>query len=148
MKWKERAIRQILFNCKRCGTCCQRPGVVDIYPMDAARLVKRLRLTSVALARKHLKIHPSNDGRVSLKNVAPCEFYENGCRIYLSRPLICRMYPYLAGPTMYCEISTEELPEIDDQDVVIRLAKATNLTISEVEAYLKYIGAFKDGRFV
>ena len=49
---------------------------------------------------------------------------------------------------MYCEVSTEELPEIDDQDVVIRLAKATNLTISEVEAHLKYIGAFKDGRFV
>jgi len=58
------------------------------------------------------------------------------------------MYPYLAGPTMYCETSTEELPEMDDQDVIIRLAKETNLTISEVETYLKYIGAFKDGRFV
>jgi hypothetical protein len=57
------------------------------------------------------------------------------------------MYPYLAGPTIYCETSTSELPEMDDRDVIIKLAKATGLNILEVEDYLRYIGAWKDGEF-
>ena len=38
MNWKERAIRQIFFECKRCGTCCKEPKIVDIYPRDALRI--------------------------------------------------------------------------------------------------------------
>ena len=53
----------------------------------------------------------------------------------------------MAGPTIYCETSTGELPEMDDQDVIIKLAKVTNLRILEIEDYLRYIGAWKDGRF-
>ncbi len=57
------------------------------------------------------------------------------------------MHPYLAGPTIYCETSTGELPEMDEQDVIIKLAKVTNLRILELEDYLRHIGAWKDGRF-
>ena len=147
MNWKERAIRQIFFECKRCGTCCQEPKIVDIYPRDALRIARRFRISMRLAAKRHFMRHPKDDNRMMLKNVTPCEFYENGCRIYRSRPLICRMYPYLAGPTIYCETPTGELPEMDDQDVIIKLAKVTNLRILELEDYLRYIGAWKDGRF-
>jgi Fe-S-cluster containining protein len=147
MNWKERAIKQIEFDCDRCGKCCRQPKVVDVYPNDAARIVKNLRIAPRVLARHHLMIHPARDGRMALKNVNPCEFYESGCSIYLSRPLICRMYPYLAGSTIYCEIDDSPVPDMDDYEVLIKLAKVVNVKISELKNYLIYVGAWKGERF-
>jgi len=148
MKWKERAIRQIMSNCRKCGDCCTKSTTIDIYPRDAMRIAKRFRIPVELAAKRYFSVHKSGDDRWMLKNVAPCGFYKDGCRIYQSRPMICRMYPYLAGPTIYCDTSTGELPEMDDQDVIIKLAKVLNLRICEVEDYLRYIGAWRDGRFL
>jgi Fe-S-cluster containining protein len=142
--WKEKAIRQVLFKCGRCGRCCGEPEIIDLYPEDLNRLSRHFHKNLAQVMVAVCAEHPRGGRRYMMNKSKPCQFYKNGCRIYGSRPIVCRMYPYLAGPMRLCELDVGEVPEMDDQALLIALVKSTGLSVTEMLRYLRYIGAWVD----
>jgi len=141
MIWKDRAIKQVMFKCQRCGDCCTGPEVVDIYPEDINRLTRKFHTNMESVLSRFCAEHPLGGKRFTLKNLKPCQFYRNGCRIYHYRPIVCRMAPYLVGAWNYCDNDFGDLPDLSDDVIILGLVKCTGLSATEIFRYLKYIGA-------
>ena len=140
--WKDRAVKQMFSSCNRCGSCCSDVGVVDIYQKDLHRLSRKLHISVEDVIRSFCDNHPKGGSRFTFKNLKPCNFLKQGrCRIYNHRPLVCRLTPYLVGEWKYCHQEFDNLPELDDQAILIGLVKNTGLSTTEILDYLKYVGA-------
>jgi len=142
--WKTRAIAQARFVCGRCGHCCTRPGVIDVVVEDTFRLAHRFHSTPKEVAKKYLAPHPAGQRRMTFKKVRPCEFYRDGCSIYSSRPIICRMAPFLAAPEPNHDMKGMDLSDMDDQAIMVALGKQTELSATQIYRWLRYIGAWVD----
>lgn len=140
--WKIRAIAQARFKCERCGNCCTRPEVIDVVVEDTFRLAHRFHSTPKKIAAKHLAPHPANGRRMMFRNVRPCEFYRNGCSIYSSRPIVCRMAPFLAAPEPNHDMKGIDLTDMDTQAIITALVKQTELSATQIYRWLRYIGAW------
>jgi Fe-S-cluster containining protein len=77
-----------------------------------------------------------------LNNVQPCKFYKGRCSIYHDRPLVCRLVPFLVGEWNYCELGDPQISEMDDQALWVALVKMSGLSVTELQRYLRYIGAW------
>ncbi len=87
-----------VFDCRRCGECCQGEGGIVLSAKDQARLAAHLRLTVPDLLSAHAR--PA-EGKFIL-TCGPdgfCRFFRQGagCSIHLARPDICRAWPYFHG---------------------------------------------------
>lgn len=94
-------------QCLRCGNCCTRFGVC-ITPFDIKRISKTTGLAPTDIAdfilepRKRERREPAIliDGKKCLLVLKRdiddvCLFYSKmGCKTYLSRPMLCRTYPF------------------------------------------------------
>lgn len=96
-------IRSIGFKCKRCAQCCMEEygdNTVSIFPSEIGRICQK-----TELELKDIVIPTPSDDRDSKGNIhtfewvlrknSNCIFLTGGfCKIYESRPHICKTYPF------------------------------------------------------
>jgi Fe-S-cluster containining protein len=89
---------QLLFKCKRCGTCCTTADPIRLRNEDVALLARHFKLPVNKAIKKYLIIDPDEPGIFKFKKISPCRFYDpalHGCKIYTARPWSCRIFPFL-----------------------------------------------------
>lgn len=140
--WRERAIAQIEFNCDRCGRCCVRPEIIDVNVRDVWRLAKRFHVRFNRALDEYVVPHRLDARRMMFKYATPCTFYDNGCRIYKDRPIVCRMAPFLAAivPNHTIELISDR--EYTDEEILEGIMMVTGLGRMDVIGWLEYIGAW------
>jgi Fe-S-cluster containining protein len=143
--WRERAIAQVEFKCDRCGRCCTRPEVIDVLVEDVYRLGRHFHTRFTQTVEKFAVPHRDNPRRMMFKNSHPCMFYQSICKIYSSRPMVCRMAPFLAAPIPNHNIELIGGKEYTDDEIFEGLMSSSGLTRHEVVRWLRYIGAWEDG---
>ena len=83
----------IKWSCKRCGTCCRdashRPRKILLLPSD----VKRLETAGERDFIEKVKSEEPFVAEMKKRGGACINLTEDGCRVYPSRALLCRMYP-------------------------------------------------------
>ena len=82
------------FECQRCGCCCRgKPGTVWINKKEIKDTSTSMGISPNQFAEKYLRII---NGRISLLEYdnGDCIMYDNGCRIYETRPLQCKTFPF------------------------------------------------------
>jgi len=90
---------EIIFACKKCGTCC-RNLLEDIDDNKTGLLltVKEIRLFPSEIVSPRFAVGRRKPEKTILYqlNVNDCPFIteSNECRIYDKRPLVCRQFPY------------------------------------------------------
>jgi len=141
--WRERAIRQITFNCARCGKCCSKSKIIDLFPEDLNRLTRKFHTGLGSVVKSFCEPHIAGGRRFMMKGVSPCRFFDNKCKIYCYRPIVCRMTPFLAGKKIYCDVDFGELVSMDEGVILDNLVASVGLSKTEVLRYLKYIGAYE-----
>jgi Fe-S-cluster containining protein len=87
------------FSCTRCSACCRyETGYVFLSEIDVSALAAEFKLTVDQFIKTHCRWIPSvnNTERLSLKEKADldCVFWNSGCKVYNSRPLQCRAFPF------------------------------------------------------
>jgi Fe-S-cluster containining protein len=90
---------QLDFQCKRCGICCIVADPIDIYPKDIRRLASHFNISVEETIKEYTIPHPTEQDIRAFKVSAPCRFYDEaikGCKIYQSRPMVCRCSPFLS----------------------------------------------------
>ena len=87
-----------VFECRRCGECCQGRGGIVVGPRDLPRLCAHLHVEAAAFIaiygyRQAEKIHI----RTGPDNY--CIFFlpGTGCSVHAARPDICRAWPFFRG---------------------------------------------------
>jgi Fe-S-cluster containining protein len=141
--WRERAIKQVLFKCSRCGNCCSKCGIIDLYPEDLNRLARKFHITLQEEMMLDCAEHPLGGRRLMLNSVQPCKFYKDKCRIYNHRPLVCRLAPFLVGEWTLCDTGDLQIPDMEEQALWVALVKMSGLSVTEMQRYLKMIGAWE-----
>ena len=80
-----------LFNCTRCGFCCQGETTVSLDEDDLARMANELELEPDELHRQFLR---KNGSVVQMRIVdGHCIFYADGCTVHAGRPWRCAQWP-------------------------------------------------------
>jgi len=88
---------EMRFKCQRCTRCCRdtedRPRRIMLSKLDAERIKARTKLQTNNLAKHFSSREPFI---FEMRKIGgKCIFLENDtCRIYSSRPLICRCFPF------------------------------------------------------
>ncbi|MDR0312473.1 MAG: YkgJ family cysteine cluster protein [Treponema sp.] len=87
------------FSCTRCSDCCRHEsGYVFLSENDVSRLACECQLAIDQFIKTYCRWIPSltNIERLSLKEKADldCIFWDSGCKVYNSRPLQCRVFPF------------------------------------------------------
>lgn len=89
--------RQI-FECQKCGQCCEGAGGIVLGPKDRTRLSRWLGLSEEALAEKYCE---TTRGKLVLTIGADgfCVFFRkgHGCVVHEAKPDICRAWPWFRG---------------------------------------------------
>jgi len=83
-----------VFECRRCGFCCQGESTVSLSAEEITRIAAFLGISVEDLFRKYLV---KKGKRVEMRTVeGHCIFYEPGeslCRIHAVKPEHCRRWP-------------------------------------------------------
>ncbi len=82
------------FECQRCGNCCRgEPGVVWITKRETKNISLSMGVSTDLFTRNYVRLI---NGRISLleHGNGDCVMYDNGCKIYGTRPRQCRTFPY------------------------------------------------------
>lgn len=87
-----------VFECHKCGHCCEGRGGIVLSPKDLARLAEFLQITPEDAANSYgevvngkLRLQAGEDGN--------CIFLSpgNGCAVHEGKPDICRAWPFFRG---------------------------------------------------
>lgn len=87
-----------VFECRKCGHCCEGRGGIVVSPEDLARLARFFELEPQEAARRYgeisngkLKLRQNDDGQ--------CIFFspDRGCLVHEIKPAICRAWPFFRG---------------------------------------------------
>jgi len=89
----------LCFSCIRCSDCCRHEsGYVFLSKEDASDLAAEFKMTYSQFVKKYCRWIPSANytERLSLKEKSnyDCIFWDSGCKVYKSRPLQCRAFPF------------------------------------------------------
>ena len=80
-----------IFECERCGYCCQGETTVSLDEDDQKRMVAALNLSREEVAEKYWRI---TGNVVQMKIVdGHCIFYDEGCTVHQGRPWRCAQWP-------------------------------------------------------
>ncbi len=80
-----------IFECQRCGYCCQGETTVSLDEDDRRRMVQALGLSEDEVRAKYWRV---NGNITQMKIVdSHCIFYNNGCTVHSGRPWRCRQWP-------------------------------------------------------
>jgi Fe-S-cluster containining protein len=92
--------RDVLFECIRCGSCCRDTGKrrrkIVLTSADVESIMKITHLPLNEFCRTS-HVAPKPFRWIMRENYGACMFVGDNskCRIYNSRPMICRCYPFL-----------------------------------------------------
>jgi len=82
-----------IFNCARCGYCCQGETTVSLDERDQERMIKKLGLSREEVAEQYWRI----TGTVVQMKIVDhhCIFYteDTGCTVHEGRPWRCGQWP-------------------------------------------------------
>ncbi len=80
-----------IFECSRCGYCCQGETTVSLNEDDRERMVQALGLPEDEVRKKYWRV----TGNVTQMKIVDghCIFYEDGCKVHLGRPWRCAQWP-------------------------------------------------------
>lgn len=80
-----------IFECQRCGYCCQGKTTVSLDENDRRRMVAALGLSEDEVREKYWRV----TGNVTQMKIVDghCIFYENGCTVHGGRPWRCAQWP-------------------------------------------------------
>ena len=82
------------FECQRCGSCCRgEPGTIWINKGEIRDTSSLMGISPNQFAEGHIRII---NGRISLleHGNGDCIMYDKGCKIYETRPLQCKTFPF------------------------------------------------------
>ena len=80
-----------LFNCQRCGFCCQGETTVSLDEDDQQRMKRALGLSNEEIVSQYWKI---TGNCVQMKTLnGHCIFYDEGCTVHNARPWRCGQWP-------------------------------------------------------
>jgi Fe-S-cluster containining protein len=80
-----------IFNCTRCGFCCQGETTVSLDAQDQQRMCSALGSDSDEVSKKFWRV---TDNVVQMKIVdGHCIFYADGCTVHTGRPWRCAEWP-------------------------------------------------------
>lgn len=80
-----------IFECTRCGYCCQGETTVSLDKNDQKRMVEALGLSEAEVREKYWRI---TGNVVQMKIVdGHCIFYDAGCTVHMGRPWRCAEWP-------------------------------------------------------
>ncbi len=82
------------FECQRCGNCCRgEPGVVWITKRETKNISLSMGVSTDLFTRNYVRLI---NGRISLleHGNGDCAMYDNGCKIYETRPRQCKTFPF------------------------------------------------------
>ncbi len=90
-----------MFECKRCGKCCENPGEIAIFEWEKEIIEKEAEKenngNAVVVPGIIAKIGNSKIiVQWKIRNKGKCLFFDEisrRCKIYENRPLVCRAYP-------------------------------------------------------
>jgi Fe-S-cluster containining protein len=85
---------QSIHKCHKCGNCCY-SDPIRLYIEDIRKLSKHFNISQKQVIKQYTR--REYDNTFSIKTTCPCMFYDKGCKIYDSRPLVCRSYPFLSS---------------------------------------------------
>ena len=88
----------ILFQCRRCGTCCTTGDPIRLRREDAREMARHLKIPLNKFIKKYANPDPDRPEVLNFKHILPCKFYDarrEGCKIYSVRPWSCRIFPFL-----------------------------------------------------
>ncbi|BAU23238.1 Fe-S oxidoreductase [Caldimicrobium thiodismutans] len=85
-----------LFECQRCGACCQGESTVSLSPEKIEEIAEFLNLSKEELFHKYLIKKGKNRIEMKTKNGA-CIFYDRkrkSCQIHPVKPEKCKEWPF------------------------------------------------------
>ncbi|WP_456433442.1 YkgJ family cysteine cluster protein [Thermosulfuriphilus sp.] len=84
-----------VFECQRCGFCCQGESTVSLSPTEQERIARFLELEKRAFLERYCRLRGK---RVEMKTVdGHCVFYDSRqslCQIHPVKPYHCRRWPF------------------------------------------------------
>ncbi len=125
------------FECKKCSACCRyEPGYVYLNETDITRLIKETGLKKDEFLNNYCKtIYIGNLPKISLKEYEnnDCIFWEGGgCKVYNSRPMQCRSFPFWEKNI----VSIEKWNELEKSCPGVN--KGRLYSQKEIEMWIKY----------
>ena len=87
-----------VFECRRCGVCCQGKGGIVVGPHDLPRLCAHLHMEAERFIALYCYLqHEKIEIRTGPDNY--CIFFlpGTGCSVHAARPDICRAWPFFRG---------------------------------------------------
>lgn len=107
------------FRCQDCGECCTRDVEVVAFPDEIQRIMGETGLDWLDVAGPNPVGDVDSRGTfhtfewvLRRKPDGRCIFYEDGCGIYDSRPLLCRTYPFYVEDG---EVRASECPGVGEK---------------------------------
>lgn len=87
-----------VFDCQKCGQCCQGKGGIVVSPRDLARLCEFLGAEPAKVIAAWLE---EVRGKLKIKSGADgyCVFFRHGagCAVHPAKPSICQAWPFFRG---------------------------------------------------
>ncbi len=85
-----------IFECRKCGHCCQGFGGTYVTPRDVDNIAEYTGISEMELRDRYCQ--PS-DGRLVLAQDADgfCVFWDKLCTIHPVKPRMCRAWPFIEG---------------------------------------------------
>lgn len=151
-------IRQIGFECKRCGECCTgEDNSVVIFPFEARRIQ-----TAIGEPWQEI-VEPPSEGEWDesgnfhtlewrlKKEEGSCKFYSHeGCKCYESRPLLCITYPFYIEDGILCFSKCQGLGTKigikESEEIAAKLIERNVTETLEAIALLEKYEDFERGR--
>ncbi|MFB3766459.1 MAG: YkgJ family cysteine cluster protein [Methanotrichaceae archaeon] len=151
-------IRQIGFECKRCGECCTgEDNSVVVFPFEIRNLQK------ATDEPQHEIAEPPSDGEWDesgnfhtlewrlKKEKGSCKFYtDEECKCYGSRPLLCRTYPFYLDDGVLCFSECKglglKIGKKESEEIAAGLIERNVTEIVESIALLEKYEDFERGR--
>ncbi|MEN8190221.1 MAG: YkgJ family cysteine cluster protein [Thermodesulfobacteriota bacterium] len=80
-----------IFECSRCGYCCQGETTVSLDEEDRKRMIEALGMSEDEVRSRYWRV----TGNVTQMKVVDghCIFYDNGCTVHTGRPWRCGQWP-------------------------------------------------------
>jgi len=151
-------IRQIGFECKRCGECCTgEDNSVVVFPFEVRRILAATKESWQKTVEPPVEGEWDESGNFHTlewwlkKENGFCKFYSSeGCRCYESRPFLCRTYPFYLDDGILCFSECRGLGQRigikESQEIAAKLIERTVTEILEAIALLEKYEDFERGR--
>ena len=149
-------IKKTGFKCTQCSKCCKEEygdNTVAVFPFEIRRICEQTGLEWNDVVIPTPSDDTDSDGNTHtfewvLRNNGDCIFLKSGmCRIYDSRPYLCKTYPFYLdeGRLMACKCEGlgKSMSDAESREVASLLKERYITEIKESISLLEKFGGFK-----